>query len=75
MTVGRQEDRSQVFRRFERTSLLLASHPDYPGKPEALGRCREDVQERFQEGLLTVDQRTRLMTILGAEGVAEPQDA
>ena len=71
----RQEDFAQVFRRFERTSLLLASHPDFPGKPEALGRCRDDVQERFHEGLLTVDQRTRLMTILGEESVAEPQDA
>jgi len=74
MTVGREQDLSEVFRRFERTSLLLASHPDFPGKPEALGRCREDVQERFQQGMLTVDQRTRLMTILGEEGVAEPQE-
>jgi len=74
MTVAREEDLSEVFYRFERTSLLIASHPDFPGKPEVLGRCREDVRERFQEGLLTADQRTRLLTILGEEGVAEPQD-
>jgi hypothetical protein len=75
MTVARQEDLSEVFRRIERTSLFVAGHPDYPGKPEALGRCREDVQERFEEGMLTVEQLTRLMTILGDDGMAEPQDA
>ncbi len=74
MTIARQEDLSQVFRRFERTSLLLASHPDFPGKSEVLGRCRDDVEERFQEGMLTVEQRTRLMEIMGEEAVGEPQN-
>ena len=75
MALPSQPDPAHVFRRFERTSLLLASHPDFPGKPEALGRCREDVEERFQQGMLTAEQRMRLMTILGEEAVAEAQNA
>jgi hypothetical protein len=73
MTSSSQQDPSHVFRRFERTSLLLASHPDFPGKPEALGRCRDDVEERFQQGMLTVEQKTRLLSILGDEAVVETQ--
>ena len=74
MTVPSQHDSSRLFLRFEQTSLLLVSHPDYPGKAETLERFCEDVELRFQQGMLTVEQRTRLMTILGEQAVAGAQN-
>ena len=67
MTVSSQHDPAILFRRLERTSLLLVGHPDFPGKEEALGGCRADIDQRYHQGMLTDAQWTRLRTILSAE--------
>ena len=58
-------DRAQIFRRLEEATGLIASHPNYPGKDEALRLCREDILEHES---LTTEQRTRLLAILGDDG-------
>lgn len=56
------QDRAQVFRRLEQATGLIARHPDYPGKDEAVRLCREDIREH---ACLTTEQRARLLAILG----------
>ena len=57
-------DRAQIFRQLERATGLIAGHPDYPGKDEAVRLCREDILEHSS---LTTEQRARLLAILGDE--------
>jgi hypothetical protein len=61
-------DPARHFRMLERTADLIARHPAYPGKGEAVRRCREDIEQRFRRGSLTEEQRDRLMAILDEGG-------
>ena len=67
MTASSSQSQVLVFRRLERTSLMIAAYPDFPGKDGVLERCRDDVEQRFQQGTLTWDQRVRLLAILEDE--------
>jgi hypothetical protein len=51
----------------ERTAGLIARHPDFPGKREAMTRCRDDIEQRLLQGTLTQEQRDRLFAILDAD--------
>ena len=51
-----------------RAVKLVASHPDFPGKREAVEECVGDLVERSRQGRLTPVQRSELMTILLARG-------
>jgi hypothetical protein len=68
MTVSSTHDPGALFRRLERTAGLIARHPDFPGKAAAIAECRNDIERRFSQGMLTVEQRARLLAIL--DGVA-----
>lgn len=59
---------TQVFQRLERAIGLIAGHPFYPGKQEALEDCLDDLEERYRQGTLTEDEKTRLVAILVAPG-------
>ena len=63
----RGNDPAEVLRSLERTIRLIARHPPYPGREEALNLCREDIEERYHEGILTDEERTRLLSILSEE--------
>src|SRR3954449_3711248 len=51
MSVFKMQDTMQLFYRLERTTSLIVRHPDFPGKAEAIWRCREDIEERFHQGM------------------------
>ncbi len=44
---------------------MIARHPDYPGKQEVVSLCRQEIDERCRSGILSRDQRSRLLDILG----------
>jgi hypothetical protein len=60
-------DPARHFRMLERTTDLIARHSPYPGKREVVSRCREDIEQRFVQGMLTEEQRDRLLAILDDE--------
>lgn len=43
---------------------MIARHPDFPGKRDAVNECVEDLVERSREGRLTPVQRAVLLDIL-----------
>jgi hypothetical protein len=50
-----------------RTVNLIARHPDFPGKSDAMIECVEDIEERSREGRLSPEQRDELLAILLAD--------
>jgi hypothetical protein len=52
------------FERLERTITIIAQHADYPGKPETIAECREDIEDRWTRGLLDLEKRFGLLAIL-----------
>ncbi|WP_145270826.1 hypothetical protein [Tautonia plasticadhaerens] len=42
----------------------IARHLDYPGKPDAIRVCREDIRERCLRGVLSPEQGDRLTAML-----------
>lgn len=56
-----------TFIRLERTVSLIARHPFYPGKPEAVHDCLDDLEERYRDGSLTHEQKSILVSLLTAE--------
>jgi hypothetical protein len=71
MTVSSAHDHTQLFRRLERSASLIVRHPDFPGKGETLGHCRRDIDDRFRQGMLTAEQRRRLLSILDGEDLLD----
>jgi hypothetical protein len=43
---------------------VIARHPDFPGKRDAVVECLGDIEERSREGRLTPAQRAELLGIL-----------
>ena len=43
---------------------MIARHPDYPGKKDAVNECVVDLVERSREGRLSPMQRAELLDIL-----------
>jgi hypothetical protein len=52
------------FERLERTITIIAEHADYPGKQESIAECIADIEDRWNRGLLDIEQRFRLLAIL-----------
>ena len=53
-----------AFQRLERAVNLIARHPFYPGKQDAVHDCLNYLEERFLQGTLTLEQKSRLIAIL-----------
>jgi len=53
-----------VFERLLESAELIAHHPDYPGKGEAVDRCGEEIEDLFRAGQITMAQRDRLREAL-----------
>jgi hypothetical protein len=52
---------------FDRLAEAVASivgHADTPEKPLAVSECLDDIEERYAQGSLNLDQRRRLVAIL-----------
>jgi hypothetical protein len=71
MTVSSAHDHVKLFLRFEQSTRLIARHPDFPGKDETIGRCRCDIDDRFHQGMLTAEQRRRLLSILDGDDLLD----
>ena len=62
------------FERLERTTDVIARHPYYPGKHEAVQECLGEIEDHCRQGHLSYEQRTRLLAILLApEGRISPR--
>jgi hypothetical protein len=67
MSLSLGHDPARLVRMLERTAEMIAHHPDFPGKGEAVQRCRDEVDQWFRQGVLTEEQRERLLAILDGE--------
>ena len=52
------------FERLVQTITLIARHADYRGKQEVVAECLVDIEDRWSQGQLTLEQRFRLCAIL-----------
>ena len=52
------------FPTLERTVSMVARHPFFPGKPDVVRECLDDVERWFREGALSESQRARLVSLL-----------
>ena len=52
------------FERLEQTVTLIARHADYPGKERVVAECLDDIEDRWRQGQLTLEQQFRLYAIL-----------
>src|SRR5262249_11887969 len=52
------------FERLEGAVAFIAQHPDSPGKRDTVSECLADIEGRFGRGALTLEQKTRLLTLL-----------
>ena len=53
-----------TFKRLEQVVTLVARPLDYSGKQVAIAECLNDIETRWGNGLLTLEQRFRLHSIL-----------
>ena len=52
------------FERLIRSAETIARHAHYPGKPEAVEQCVEDVAELSRSGRITAEQGEVLLAII-----------
>jgi len=52
------------FERLTETVTLIARHPEYPMKSEAMDYCRQDVEELVHAGRIDAEQAVVLREIL-----------
>jgi hypothetical protein len=61
------------FERLEQVVTIIAQHVDYAGKQETVAQCLDDIEDRWSQGLLTLEQRFRLCATL-IRGTASQRD-
>jgi hypothetical protein len=61
------------FERLEQAVNLIARHADYSGKQAVVAGCLDDIEDRWEQGQLTLEQRFRLSAIL-IRGTGLPRD-
>jgi len=54
------------FERLIESVTLIARHPEYPRKSEAVEHCRQDVEDLRVAGRIDDEQAERLRQILGS---------
>jgi hypothetical protein len=52
------------YQRLERVVRIIAGRGDYPGRCGVVCECRDDIEELWQEGRLSSEQRARLVALL-----------
>ena len=62
--VVKRANSSQEYQGLVRVVEIIARHPEFPGKRDALMECVGDIVERSRQGRLTPVQRSELLTIL-----------
>ena len=56
-----------AYERLFEVAGTVARHADFPGKPDAIRTCREDIRERCLRGMLSAEQGDRLTASLSGE--------
>ena len=56
-----------TYQRLVEVTGTIARHADFPGKPDAIRLCREDIRERCLRGGLSPEQADRLTATLSSE--------
>jgi hypothetical protein len=52
------------FERLEQIVTMIARHVDYLGKDQVVAGCLDDIDDRWRQRQLTLDQRLQLYAIL-----------
>jgi hypothetical protein len=52
------------FERLEQTTTLIAQHAEYPGKARVVAECMDDIDDRWRQGQLSLEQRFQLYAVL-----------
>jgi hypothetical protein len=52
------------FDRLAKAVAYIVGHADTPEKPLAVSECLDDIEARYAQGVLSLDQRRRLVAIL-----------
>jgi hypothetical protein len=52
------------FERLQESVTIIARHADFPGKQQIVAKCLDDIEDRWQQGHLTLEQRFQLYSIL-----------
>jgi hypothetical protein len=56
--------RLSSFERLVESATLVARHPDFPDKPQAVEQCSQEVVELLQAGRITAPEAELLLDIL-----------
>ena len=52
------------FERLEQTATMIAQHAEYPGKAKVVAECLDDIEDRWRQGQLSLEQRFQLYAVL-----------
>ena len=52
------------FDRLEQTVTMIAEHADYLGKEQVVAECLDEIEDRWRQSELTLEQRFHLYAIL-----------
>jgi hypothetical protein len=52
------------FERLEQTATMIAQHAEYPGKTQVVAECLDDIEDRWTQGQLSLEQRFQLYAVL-----------
>ena len=52
------------FERLEQTATMIARHAEYPGKAQVVAECLDDIEDRWEQGQLSLEQRFQLYAVL-----------
>ncbi len=67
----RREASAVEYQGLIRVVTMVARHPEFPGKKDAMDEYVEDIEDRCREGRLTPSQRSELLSILLAGRAAD----
>ena len=58
--------------RAKQTATMIARHPDYPGKEQVVAECLDEIEPRWRQGELSLEQRFQLNAVLMRKPQSEP---
>jgi hypothetical protein len=63
------------FERLQESVTIIARHADFPGKQQVVAECLDDIEDRWRQGQLTLEQRFQLYATLLRGTCAAPAHA
>lgn len=59
------------YERLEAAAAIVARHSRFDGQPRVVQSCVREVEQRFEQGSLSLGQRSRLIAILLGEAMPD----